>query len=113
MASTLAPRKPRSKKTRPAASTRAARVRARFSARVRRGVSVAGFTYRTVSDTLLYVNSAGEVAGSAGRRQQPSRAWKAAVIALMAVGGLAMWIANPVLWLWLTSRLQSTQPSMG
>ena len=32
----------------------------------------------------------------------------------MAVGGLAMWIANPVLWLWITSRLQSgTQASMG
>jgi hypothetical protein len=56
------------------------------------------------------VNSAG-VAGSA---RQPSRIWKAAVIALMAAGGLAMWIANPVLWLWITSRLQSgTQASMG
>lgn len=31
----------------------------------------------------------------------------------MAAGGLSMWIANPVLWLWITSRLQSTQPSMG
>jgi hypothetical protein len=39
---------------------------------------------------------------------------KIAIIALMAVGGLAMWIANPVLWLWITSRLQEgTQPSMG
>ena len=36
------------------------------------------------------------------------------MIALMAVGGLAMWIANPVLWLWITSSLQDgTQPSMG
>jgi hypothetical protein len=36
------------------------------------------------------------------------------VIALMAAGGLGMWIANPVLWLWITARLQSgTQPSMG
>ena len=36
------------------------------------------------------------------------------MIALMAVGGLAMWIANPVLWLWITSSLQEgTQPSMG
>src|SRR5438477_451952 len=114
MASTLAPRNPRSRKTRPAASTSAARVRARFSARVRRGAPVAGFTYRTVSDTLLYVNSAGQVADSAGASRQPSRIWKAAVIGLMAVGGLAMWIANPVLWLWITSRLQSgTQASMG
>ena len=40
--------------------------------------------------------------------------WKAGLIALMAVGGLAMWIANPVLWLWITSSLQEgTQPSMG
>jgi hypothetical protein len=40
--------------------------------------------------------------------------WKAGVIALMAAGGLAMWIANPVLWLLVTSRLQDgTQPSMG
>jgi hypothetical protein len=46
--------------------------------------------------------------------RQPSRLWKGSVIALMAVGGLAMWIANPVLWLWITSHLQSgTQPSMG
>jgi hypothetical protein len=46
--------------------------------------------------------------------RQPSRLWKGAVIALMASGGLAMWIANPVLWLWITSHLQSgTQPSMG
>jgi hypothetical protein len=45
----------------------------------------------------------------------PPRRWtKAGVIALMVAGGLAMWIANPVLWLWITSRLQSgTQPSMG
>jgi hypothetical protein len=59
------------------------------------------------------VNSAG-VADSARTGHQPSRIWKAAVIGLMAVGGLAMWIANPVLWLWITSRLQSgTQASMG
>lgn len=32
----------------------------------------------------------------------------------MAVLGMAMWIANPILWLWITSHLQSgTQPSMG
>ena len=36
------------------------------------------------------------------------------MIGLMAAGGLAMWIANPVLWLWITSSLQEgTQPSMG
>ena len=33
----------------------------------------------------------------------------------MAIGSLAIWIANPILWLWLTSRLQSgsLNPSMG
>ena len=31
----------------------------------------------------------------------------------MVIGSLALWIGNPVLWLWLTARLQSTQPSMG
>jgi hypothetical protein len=36
------------------------------------------------------------------------------MIVLMVVGGLAMWIANPVLWLWITSSLQDgTQPTMG
>jgi hypothetical protein len=40
--------------------------------------------------------------------------WKAGIIVLMAVGGLAMWIANPVLWLWITSSLQDgTHPTMG
>jgi hypothetical protein len=40
--------------------------------------------------------------------------WKAGIIGLMAVGGLAMWIANPVLWLWITSSLQEgTKPAMG
>ena len=39
---------------------------------------------------------------------------KAVIIALMAVGGLSMWIANPALWLWITAHLQEgTQPSMG
>jgi hypothetical protein len=42
------------------------------------------------------------------------RLWKAGIILLMAVGGLAMWIANPVLWLWITSSLQdATHPTMG
>lgn len=32
----------------------------------------------------------------------------------MGAGGLAMWIANPVLWLWITSQLESgVQPTMG
>jgi hypothetical protein len=36
------------------------------------------------------------------------------IVALMVVGSLGLWIANPVLWIWITARLQSdTQPSMG
>ncbi len=32
----------------------------------------------------------------------------------MVAGGLAMWIANPMLWLWITARLESgPDPSMG
>ncbi|PZR67768.1 MAG: hypothetical protein DLM63_05635 [Solirubrobacterales bacterium] len=37
------------------------------------------------------------------------------IIALMAVGSISLWVANPILWLWLTSRLESGSltPSMG
>jgi hypothetical protein len=39
---------------------------------------------------------------------------KAAIIALMAVGSVAVWVGNPALWLAITARLQTTtQPSMG
>lgn len=31
----------------------------------------------------------------------------------MVLGSVTLWIANPVFWLWLAGRLQSTQPSMG
>lgn len=38
----------------------------------------------------------------------------AGLIFAMAVGSLLMWLANPVFWLWLASRMtSSTQPSMG
>lgn len=37
----------------------------------------------------------------------------ALIVLLMAIGSIALWIANPILWLWITARLQSTQPSMG
>ena len=37
-----------------------------------------------------------------------------AIIALMALGSVALWIGDPVLWMWITSRLQSgTQAKMG
>jgi hypothetical protein len=37
------------------------------------------------------------------------------LIALMALGSVAMWVLNPLLWLWLTSHLQSSagQAQMG
>jgi hypothetical protein len=36
-----------------------------------------------------------------------------AIVVGMVVGSLALWFGNPYFWLWLTSRLQTTQPSMG
>lgn len=42
--------------------------------------------------------------------------FKAAIVTLMAVGSLALWVGNPLLWVWLTSHLQSDgtrAPSMG
>lgn len=39
---------------------------------------------------------------------------RAVLILIMAVGSIAMWIAVPVGWLWLGSKLQNgTQPSLG
>ena len=38
---------------------------------------------------------------------------RAGLITLMVVGSLALWLGDPVLWLWITGRLQSTQASMG
>jgi hypothetical protein len=36
------------------------------------------------------------------------------IIALMAAGSVALWIGDPLLWMWITARLQSgTQASMG
>lgn len=42
-----------------------------------------------------------------------SLATRAGLIALMLIGCLALWLGDPVFWLWITSRLESTQPSMG
>src|SRR4051812_45360619 len=38
---------------------------------------------------------------------------KFVLIAAMAVGSISVWVVNPLLWLWITSRLQSTQARMG
>ena len=36
------------------------------------------------------------------------------IIVLMVAASLALWVGNPVLWMFITSRLQAgTQPSMG
>jgi hypothetical protein len=39
---------------------------------------------------------------------------QAGLIALMALGSVALWVGNPLLWLWITSQLQSGggQPQM-
>src|SRR3954454_11497464 len=37
----------------------------------------------------------------------------AGLIALMLIGALALWVGDPVFWLWITARLESTQASMG
>src|SRR3954465_5380291 len=58
---------------------------------------------------MTYVNPAEEVP-----RGTASIGTRAGLIALMLLGALALWIGDPVLWLWITSRLQSgTQASMG
>ena len=57
---------------------------------------------------MSYVNAPGPVPSSA------SYATRAALVALMVIGALGLWVGDPVLWMWITSRLQSgTQPSMG
>jgi hypothetical protein len=58
-------------------------------------------------DTILNM-SAPEQAQRGG-----TLAARAGLIALMLVGSLALWLGDPVLWLWITARLQSTQASMG
>jgi len=46
-------------------------------------------------------------------RHRGSLPARAGLIALMLIGSLALWLGDPVLWLWITARLQSTQASMG
>ena len=38
---------------------------------------------------------------------------KFVLIGAMAAGSITAWIVNPIVWLWITSRLQSTQVRMG
>jgi hypothetical protein len=35
------------------------------------------------------------------------------LITAMAAGSVSVWVVNPLVWLWITSRLQSTQARMG
>jgi len=46
-------------------------------------------------------------------RKGASLATRAGLIALMLIGALALWVGDPVFWLWITARLESTQASMG
>jgi hypothetical protein len=47
-------------------------------------------------------------------RKLVSRPVALMLILLMAAGSVAMWVAVPVFWLWLASRLQEgSQPSLG
>lgn len=52
--------------------------------------------------------------GPGGDPGHASHAARAGLITLMLVGALALWVGDPVLWMWITARLQSgTQASMG
>ena len=56
------------------------------------------------------------VQSSGGKRERATpraRLEAAALVAGMVAGSVALWFGNPYFWLWLTSRLQTTQPSMG
>jgi hypothetical protein len=45
--------------------------------------------------------------------QPASLAARIAIIAAMAVGSVSMWIANPMAWLWIASRLQGQSHRVG
>src|SRR5437763_15099983 len=48
------------------------------------------------------------------RASNASFVTRTGLIALMLAGALALWIGDPVLWMWITARLQSgTQAQMG
>src|SRR2546423_7333712 len=53
---------------------------------------------------------AGEVSGTPVRHVGLRRF---TLVALMIAGSLGIWIASPIFWLWLTSRMQKVQASMG
>ena len=58
----------------------------------------------------MNVNMAGE-----SRARTASLSARASIIATMAVGSVAMWIANPIAWLWIASQFQrqSRQLTLG
>src|SRR3954462_15324544 len=48
------------------------------------------------------------------RTARASRPTRVGIVALMLMVSLLTWVGNPMLWLWITSRLESgIQPSMG
>jgi hypothetical protein len=60
-----------------------------------------------VSHTILNLDT---ILNVSQRKQVPLQT---AIIAAMAVGSVAVWVGNPLLWFWLTAKLQSTQARMG
>jgi hypothetical protein len=63
---------------------------------------------------MLYQDTMSHMKASSRPRGGASAATRAGLIGLMLVGSLALWVGDPVLWLWITARLQSgTQASMG
>ena len=61
-----------------------------------------------------YLDTVVDVSADADGHHRSSLTARAGLIALMFVGSLALWLGDPVLWLWITSRLESgTQASMG
>ena len=52
---------------------------------------------------------------SAERRSATLGSYAAAtaIVVGLVVGSITLWFLNPMFWLWVTGRLQSTQPSMG
>ena len=42
-----------------------------------------------------------------------ARVQAVAIVCAMVIGSVTLWIANPVFWLWLTARLQTTQARTG
>jgi hypothetical protein len=54
----------------------------------------------------MYPDTVSNVGSEVERKSRTSLPMRVSIIAAMAVGSVSMWIANPILWLWIGSRLQ-------